>query len=82
VAALVTEPLLAGTLGALVGLGAGLIVLRALFALGYSSLAFVLDAPRLGLAVGGTVLLVLLTALLAAGLVGRRDPATDLAHLG
>jgi putative ABC transport system permease protein len=82
VAALVAEPLLAGALGALLGLGAGLIVLRALFALGYSSLAFVLDVPRLGLAVGGTVLLVLATAVVAAARVGRRDPAADLTHLG
>jgi ABC-type lipoprotein release transport system permease subunit len=82
VAALVTEPLLTAGLGALLGLVAGLVVLRALFALGYSSLAFVLDWPRLAGAVGATLALVLVTGLLAAVRAARRDPAEDLAAVG
>ena len=82
VAALVTEPLLSAGLGALLGLVAGLGVLRALFAVGYSSLAFVLDWPRLAGAVGGTLALVLVTGVLAAARAARRDPAEDLAALG
>ena len=57
-------------------------MLRALFALGYSSLAFVLDVPRLAGAVGATLALVLVTGLLAAARAARHDPAEDLAALG
>jgi putative ABC transport system permease protein len=82
VLALALEPVLASALGALVGLAAGLVVLRALFALGYSSLAFVLDVERLVAVVAGTLLLVLVTALLAAWSAARGDVGTELADLG
>jgi ABC-type lipoprotein release transport system permease subunit len=82
VSALVAEPLLAGVLGALLGLGAGLAVLRALFALGYSSFAFVLDVPRLAVAVLGTLGLVLGTAIVAASASARRSAGEDLQALG
>ena len=82
VAALVLEPVLSAVVGAVVGLAAGLLVLRLLFALGYSALAFVLDPGRLGAAVGATLLLVVVTSLLAALAVVRREPAAALADLG
>lgn len=82
VLALALEPVLAASLGAVVGLAAGLVVLRGLFALGYSSLAFVLDAERLLAAVLGTLLLVVLTALVAAWPAARGEPGAQLADLG
>jgi putative ABC transport system permease protein len=82
VAALVVEPVLAAVVGAVVGLAVGLVVLRLLFALGYSALAFVLDAGRLGAALGVTLLLVVLTSLLAALAVVPREPSGALADLG
>lgn len=82
VCALALEPVLAASLGAVVGLAAGLAVLRGLFALGFSSLAFVLDLPRVAAAVGGTLLLVVVTALLAASTAARGEPDAQLADLG
>lgn len=79
---LLTEPLVAAVLGGVAGLATGLVVLRLLFAVGYSSLAFVLDVPRLLLAVGGTVLLALVTALLAAATATRQRVGEQLADLG
>jgi putative ABC transport system permease protein len=82
VAALVVEPVLAAAVGAAVGLAVGLLVLRLLFALGYSALAFVLDPARLVAAVGLTLLLVVVTSLVAARAVVPREPGAALSDLG
>jgi putative ABC transport system permease protein len=80
--ALVVEPVLAAAIGAAVGLAVGLVVLRLLFALGYSALAFVLDPARLAGAVGLTLLLVVVTSVIAARAVVPREPGPALADLG
>ena len=81
-AALALEPVLSAALGAVAGTAVGLAVLRGLFAVGYSSLAFVLEPGRLLAAVAVTVLLVVVTTVVAALPAVRQEPSAALADLG
>ncbi|MFN2538735.1 MAG: ABC transporter permease [Mycobacteriales bacterium] len=79
---LAAEPVLTTTLGATLGLGVGLLLLRVLFAVGYSDLTFLVDWPRLGLAVLAVEVLTVLGCCLAAVPAARRRLEADLADLG
>ncbi|MDP9181639.1 MAG: FtsX-like permease family protein, partial [Actinomycetota bacterium] len=76
------EPVLVTTVGVVVGAVAGIVVLRTLFAVGYSDLPFVLPGvPLVALAVG-TVLLAALVCTAAAWPAARVRPDVGLADLG
>jgi putative ABC transport system permease protein len=79
---LAAEPVLAATLGATVGLGVGLLLLRVLFAVGFSELPFLIDWGRLGIVVLAVEALMCVTCWLAAWPASRRDVEADLADLG
>ena len=80
--ALAVEPLLAGTVGLVLGVVVGLGVLRLLFLVGFSDLAFQVDGPGLLRTVLGVELLLAVVCALAAGRAGRGDPAATLRDLG
>ena len=69
--ALAAEPMLTGGIGVVVGLAAGLGVLRILFAVGFSDLAFIVDWSRIGVLCGG--LLVALGAVSAVTAIATTD---------
>jgi putative ABC transport system permease protein len=79
---LAAEPVLAATLGATVGLGVGLLLLRVLFAVGFSDLPFLIDWGRLALVVLAVEALLCITCWLAAWPASRRDLEADLADAG
>jgi putative ABC transport system permease protein len=79
---LAAEPVLAATLGATVGLGVGLVLLRVLFAVGFSDLPFLIDWGRLVLVVAAVEALLCITCGLAAWPASRRDLESDLADVG
>ena len=79
---LAAEPVLAAAIGVVLGLGVGLGLLRLLFAIGYSDLAFVVNWPLLGVSVAGVVALIVVSCGFAAVRPGRRDPSRDLQDLG
>jgi hypothetical protein len=82
VTALWAEPLLAGGVGIVVGLSVGLGVLRVLFAVGFSDLAFVVDWLRLGVLTASVFLLLALVCIGTARLSTDPDIAAGLRDLG
>ncbi len=82
VLALAAEPVLAGAVGTVLGLAVGLGILRALFAVGFSDLAFLVDWARVGLVAGATLALLVVVCLAAAALTTPRDVAAGLRDLG
>jgi putative ABC transport system permease protein len=81
-ALLAAEPVLTGVVGVAVGLSVGLGILRLLFAVGFSDLAFVVSWGRVGLVAGATVALLVLVCGAAARLSLRGDVAAGLRDLG
>ena len=82
VTALWAEPLLTGGVGIVIGLSVGLGVLRALFAVGFSDLAFVVDWPRLGVLTVGSFSLLAVVCIGTARLSTDPDIAAGLRDLG
>jgi putative ABC transport system permease protein len=82
VTALWAEPMLAGTLGVAIGLGVGLGLLRALFAVGFSDLAFQVDWGRLGVLTGSLLAVLALLCAVTARAATDRDVAAGLRDLG
>jgi putative ABC transport system permease protein len=79
---LAAEPILTATLGATLGLGVGLLLLRVLFAVGYSDLPFLVDWSRLGVTALAVECITVLGCWAAAWPAGRRRIETDLADVG
>ena len=80
--AVAAEPAAVGAVGAVAGLCVGLVVLRLLFAAGFSDLAFVVDLGRTALVLASVIaLLVVLSALTALPAVPR-DPSEALREIG
>lgn len=82
VLALTAEPLLAGSVGLVVGAATGVVVLRLLFAVGYPDLPFRLAWGQLGLAVAVVAAVLGAGCLLSALHAARTDPAVALRDLG
>jgi putative ABC transport system permease protein len=76
------EPVLVTVVGVVVGAVVGVGVLRALFAVGYSDLPFVLPLGRLALVAGLTAAVALVACVLAAVPAARVRADTALADLG
>ncbi|HUR51803.1 MAG TPA: FtsX-like permease family protein [Mycobacteriales bacterium] len=79
---LAAEPVLVVVVGLVVGAAVGIAVLRALFAVGYSDLPFVLPAAQLVGLAAGTVAVAALVCGLAAWPASRVSPDAGLADLG
>jgi ABC-type lipoprotein release transport system permease subunit len=75
---LAAQPVLLVLVGAALGTGTGLIVLRVLFAAGFSDLPFLLDGGRLAALVGIAIAFAAIACALAAWT--RRDVAADALH--
>ena len=73
VATLAAEPIAVALIGALAGLAGGLMVLRALFAFGFSDLAFIVDWTRALAILGGLVLLLVTVCVVSAWPAVPRD---------
>ena len=81
-AALVAEPVTVALVGGVAGLGGGLVVLRLLFAAGFSDLAFSIDAVRLGVILAGLAVLLIALCLLVAWPAVPDEPGEGLRELG
>jgi putative ABC transport system permease protein len=76
------EPLLTGTIGLIIGIGVGLVVLRLLFALGFADLAFTLSWPQIAGTAAGVEILLALVCVIPALRASHGDPAEALRDLG
>ena len=73
--ALAAEPIAVAGVGAVAGLAVGVLVLRLLFAAGFSNLAFVIDVPRTLLTLTAILMLLVVACLIAArAAVARAKP--------
>ena len=80
-AAVAAEPLVVALVGGTAGLGAGLLVLRMLFAAGFSDLAFVVSWGRVAAVLGVLAVLLSGVCLAAAWSAAPRDPAAALREI-
>lgn len=82
VAILAAEPTAVALVGAVAGLAGGLIVLRALFAFGFSDLAFVVDWTRALIILGGLMVLLVTVCFVGAWPAVPRDLDESLREIG
>jgi ABC-type lipoprotein release transport system permease subunit len=79
--ALAAEPVTVALIGGAVGLGGGLVVLRLLFAAGFSDLAFTMDVARLAVILAGLAALLTGLCLAVAWPAVPRDPGPGLREI-
>ena len=80
--ALVAEPVTVALVGGVAGLAGGLVVLRLLFAAGFSDLAFSIDAVRLLAILGGLAAVLIALCVLVAWPAVPKEPGQALRDLG
>ncbi|HWL66321.1 MAG TPA: ABC transporter permease [Actinomycetota bacterium] len=80
-AALAAEPITVALVGGVAGLLGGLVVLRLLFAVGFSDLAFVVDWARVLVVLGGLAVVLVILCTLSAWPLVPRDPSEALREL-
>jgi putative ABC transport system permease protein len=80
--ALAAEPVTVALVGGVAGLAGGLVVLRLLFAAGFSDLAFSIDGVRVVLILAGLGVLLVALCLLVAWPAVPREPGESLRELG
>ena len=76
------EPIAVAAVGGVAGLVVGLVVLRVLFAAGFSDLAFVVDLGRSLAVVGAVLVLLVVVSLATAWPAVPRDPSDALRDIG